>query len=310
MSTLGKRKRAAAKSAESETSDQDRVQALLQQHFEARFKPIDIAPIQRASEPEEDDDDEEDDNYTLSDPSDAESDSEWGGISDGGDEAPKVEVVDHTAKNDKTYTMSKKELKEYLSSKPPSQGTASTTQPSRKPAADGDPEDSAAFLANDLALQRLIAESHILSAAGGNASHYLSTAAAATAANTRAFAEGRTRQKTTDMRIQALGAKGSVLEQAKMPMAMRKGIIRAAETREEKRRREARENGIVLERPSGKGAAGRGRKKSGRSRLEGRVDMPSVGKMRGAELRISAREIRAIEAEGRKADRGRRKKRR
>jgi len=156
-------------------------------------------------------------------------------------------------------------------------------------------EDSAAFLANDLALQRLIAESHILSAAGGNASHYLSSAAATTTTNTRAFAEGRIRKKTTDLRIQALGAKTSVLAQEKMPMSMRKGIKKSTLEKEDKRRREAKENGIILERQAqNKTAGGRVQKK----RKDRPVDLPGVGRMRGAELRISARDVRDIQGSG------------
>lgn len=170
------------------------------------------------------------------------------------------------------------------------------------PSGEDQPEDSAAFLANDLALQRLIAESHILSAAGGNASHWQSQHAASTAANTRAFSTGRTIRKTTDMRVQALGAKESILAQAKMPMAMRKGIVTTAVSKEEKRRREARENGIILEREVKKAKM----KKKGGGRP---VDLPAVGRMRGAELRISAREAKAIAASGKGAGgKGKRKR--
>ena len=92
------------------------------------------------------------------------------------------------------------------------------------------------------------------------------------------------------MRLQALGAKESILTQTKMPMAMRKGIVSAAAAREEKRRREARENGIILEREVKKPKT----KKKGRG--ERPVDMPAIGRMKGAELRVSAREARAIAA--------------
>ncbi|KAK0623396.1 hypothetical protein B0T14DRAFT_516127 [Immersiella caudata] len=300
--TLGKRKRGAPKKEGENGEDKAQLQALLQRHFEARFKPLD--PIFSQPPPENHDDDENEDDDTLSDPSE----TEWDGISEDEDsDTPKIEVIDYTStsKIDITATMSKKELKAYLSSKPPSTSTTTPSQPTKKPTSSSDPEDSAAFLANDLALQRLIAESHILSAAGGNASHYLSTAAAETPTNTRSFAEGRTRLKTTDMRIQALGAKDSLLSQAKMPMNMRKGITKAVESKEEKRRREARENGIVLERVvKGKG------KVQKKTRRERPVDMPSVGKMRGAELKISAREIKAIEAEGRRKEKGGRRRRR
>lgn len=96
------------------------------------------------------------------------------------------------------------------------------------------------------------------------------------------------------MRLQALGAKASLFKQEKMPMAMRKGMARAAGDKEERRRREARENGIVLERFGGSGT----KKKSGGGKGFRPVDMPGVGKMRGAELRISARDVRDIEAGG------------
>lgn len=169
-----------------------------------------------------------------------------------------------------------------------------------------DPEDSAALLANDLALQRLISESHILSAAGANPSHWQSQHAAGTATNVRAFAAGRTARKTTDMRIQALGAKDSILSQAKMPMSMRKGIVGAAAAKEDKRRREARENGIILEREVKKAKTS---KKKGRG--DRPVDLPAVGRMRGAELRVSAREARAIAASVRgPAGKGKGKRRR
>ncbi len=186
------------------------------------------------------------------------------------------------------------------SSRPPSHTTGAAWEAPAAKSSREDPEDSAAFLANDLALQRLIAESHILSAAGGNSSHYLSEAAAGNAANTKAFASGRTHQKTTDLRIQALGAKESVLTQTKMPMAMRKGIIKTAESREDARRREARENGIILERRMKTVPKSKLKKK----RSERAVDLPAIGKMRGAALHISAREARAIEASGSRGSSG------
>ncbi len=93
------------------------------------------------------------------------------------------------------------------------------------------------------------------------------------------------------MRVQALGAKESILSQAKMPMSMRKGIVGAAATKEDRRRKEARENGIILEREVKKAKT---TKKKGRG--ERPVDLPAVGRMRGAELRVSAREVKAIAA--------------
>ncbi|KAK4106509.1 hypothetical protein N658DRAFT_502959 [Parathielavia hyrcaniae] len=300
-SVLGKRKyRPVGDNAEAIANAQE----LLRRHFEARFKPLPdaVCAAQKRSANDIDSDDSRGSDVSHDDDdSDAEADqvdSEWSGVSDDEEteaDTPVVQVVDYTstAPTADTAKMSKKELKAYLSSRPPDpsqQAAQSTANAKKTPSDQEDPEDSAALLANDLALQRLIAESHILSAAGGNASHWQSEHAAGTATNTRAFAAGRTARKTTDMRIQALGAKESVLGQPKMPMSMRKGIVGAAAAKEQKRRREARENGIVLERESKKS------KVSKKPRGDRPVDLPAVGRMRGAELRVSAREARAIAA--------------
>lgn len=91
------------------------------------------------------------------------------------------------------------------------------------------------------------------------------------------------------MRVQALGSKASILTQDKMPMNMRKGIVAAASSREAKRRREAKENGVILERE----APGKKRKRSKAGDFG--VDRPGVGRMRGAELRVSERDVKKIE---------------
>jgi hypothetical protein len=90
------------------------------------------------------------------------------------------------------------------------------------------------------------------------------------------------------LRVQALGSKISIHKQEKMPMHMRKGMTAAADAREAKRRREAKENGIILERETGK----KRRQERGRG---GDVDRPGVGRLKGAELRISERDVRSIE---------------
>ncbi|EON98144.1 hypothetical protein UCRPA7_6455 [Phaeoacremonium minimum UCRPA7] len=281
---LGKRKtRVPEKTSEAEIQD---AEAIFRRHFEAQFKPLQVAESRKparksAREPEVEVDEDDSDSESA--------DSEWGGISEDDEaEANAVEVIDHTSSRPTTTTstMTKRELRAYLSSRPPSAfDDESSTQPKAKPpkAKDADPEDedSATLLANDLALQRLIAESKILSSA------------AASPSADRAFAEGRTRRITTDMRLQALGSRDSVLAQKKMPMGIRKGIAGAAAAREEKRRREAKENGIILERAIGGGknkAAGKRRRAGGLA-----VDMPGVGRMKGAELRLSQRDIRSME---------------
>lgn len=70
-------------------------------------------------------------------------------------------------------------------------------------------------------------------------------------------------------------------------MAMRKGIIAASEGREKKRRREAKENGVILEREV--------KKEKRRDRRGGEVDRPGMGSFRGAELRLSDRDVKSIE---------------
>ena len=74
-------------------------------------------------------------------------------------------------------------------------------------------------------------------------------------------------------------------------MGMRKGIVAAAGARETKRRREAKENGVILERETGK--------KKGRERSkDSGVDRPGIGRMKGAELRLSDHNIRRVEGGG------------
>lgn len=71
-----------------------------------------------------------------------------------------------------------------------------------------------------------------------------------------------------------------------MPMAHRKGIASKAKEREERRRLDARENGIILEktvRP----------KKTVDKRLRG-VGGPTVGQFKGGMLNLSKRDIASI----------------
>ena len=182
-----------------------------------------------------------------------------------------------------------------------------TTTTTQKPTTA--PEDAPSLLAQDLELRRLLSESHLFS------SPLLSLSRTGTGAEPAIFSAGRIRHRATDMRVQALGSRiASVHSQDKMPMNMRKGITAAATAREAKRRREARENGVVLERETGGGGGGGkgsrggsgGRKRKGRT-WDAAIDRPGVGRMRGAELRLSERDVKRIEDDGR--DTFRRKRR-
>lgn len=218
-------------------------------------------------------------------------------------------------------TMTKRELRAYLSSRPPDTtndaagGGQADKAKQQRPGADKDDdaqnEDSKTLLANDLELQRLINESHILAAA--NPFHAVGSSRGANGGG-KTFAQGRTRTLTTDLRLQQLGATTSLLAQRKMPMHVRKGINAARGAQEEKRRREARENGIILEKTSS--TSGGGGKKGGSSKKRRggglAVDMPGMGSFKNGELKLSKREVNAVEMEGRRMDLGgkRRKRRR
>lgn len=71
-------------------------------------------------------------------------------------------------------------------------------------------------------------------------------------------------------------------------MAHRKGILAKAAVKEETRRREARENGIILEKATRI-------KKGGDQRRERSVGGPDIGKFRGGTLKLSKRDIADIE---------------
>lgn len=203
--------------------------------------------------------------------------------------------------------MSKREMRAYLSSRPPDATSTDVTRTKQKASGDDDDphnEDSKTLLANDLALQRLISESHILSAS--NPFNSIGSSFGGGAANDKSFTEGRTRKLTTDLRLQKLGSKESIFKQQKMPMGMRKGINTAKQEREAKRRREAKENGIILETAQKKGSS----KKRSKGRGGVAVDMPGMGKFRNGELRLSNREVKAVEMEGKRFDSGGKKRRR
>ena len=65
--------------------------------------------------------------------------------------------------------------------------------------------------------------------------------------------------------------------------------MKKAAVREETRRSEARENGIVLERVRGKGGEAKGK------RRERGVGAPAVGRFSGGTLRLSRRDVEEIE---------------
>ncbi|KAL6811017.1 hypothetical protein GGI42DRAFT_349976 [Trichoderma sp. SZMC 28013] len=303
MAVLGKRK------APEPTVSTEDAQEIFRRHFEAQFLPLPEAKRKAKAVEEEDgseddsgseggdwdglsneDDEDEDEVEDGEDEDDDEEEEE----DEDEDDTPVIEVVDHSVSQaPTTSTMSKRELKAFMSSRPPDQ--TSSPKPTAQPPSSSKssaalPEDAPSLLAQDLELRRLIAESHLLQT---NKPLSLAAALSTTSspnAQPKAFSSGRVRQKALDMRIQALGSKTSILKQEKMPMHMRKGINAAAVEREAKRRREAKETGVILERETGKKKK-RDRKSGGGGGGFG----PAVGRLKGAELRISERDVKKIE---------------
>ena len=139
----------------------------------------------------------------------------------------------------------------------------------------------AANLKDDLALQRLLKESHLLDATSS-----LGPA-------------GSNRHKALDLRLQDLGSKSSVLIQEKMPLSHRRGILSKATEKESRRRHDARENGIILEKAKKSSKVGDVKRERG-------IGAPAIGKFKGGTLRLSRKDIADIEGPKKSASRKRR----
>lgn len=164
----------------------------------------------------------------------------------------------------------------FQSGKVPSFSLDTTKTTAAKDKDEGAEEETdAENLKNDLALQRLLKESHLLESASELAP------------------TGKNRHKALDLRMQSLGSKASLYQQ-NMPSSIRRGIKSKATQKEDKRRREARENGIILERPSPKSKSNSG------PRMRG-VGGPSVGKFTGGTLNLSKRDVAALQGPSRPA---------
>ncbi|KAE8446699.1 hypothetical protein EG329_011743 [Mollisiaceae sp. DMI_Dod_QoI] len=261
--TLGKRKReneteilkrARKVSSEGLDSTELNAQEIFRRHFEAQFKPLPtVRKPTKATEqlPEDQSEDE----------------SDWDGISDGDEEG--VQVVEHTDTHARITAMSKEELKAFMTSKPPKNTTEVSLLRGKPEVLEDDDPSEAANLKKDLALQRLLAESHLLES------------------SKNPTLSGSNRHKATDLRLQALGSKTSILTQEKMPMSHRRGIIAKQNEKEEKRRTEARENGIILEKAK--------MKKRNDGKRDRGVGAPGVGKFTSGTLKLSKRDIFDIE---------------
>ena len=99
---------------------------------------------------------------------------------------------------------------------------------------------------------------------------------------------GKNRIKALDLRMQEIGAKSSLYKQS-MPSSHGRGIKAKADMKEDRRRREARENGIILEKPAPKSNS------NSSKRRERGVGGSSIGKFAGGSLNLSKRDVAAIQ---------------
>ncbi|KAF2657428.1 hypothetical protein K491DRAFT_756853 [Lophiostoma macrostomum CBS 122681] len=315
--SLGKRKRTTRKELEkpsrspspsSSSSDAEDVQAIFQRAFEARFTPLDVS----SKKPKTIHANIPDNSESESEP---ESDSDWSGLSSDNengheDEAPNtIQVISYANPSHPHIQTTKSELRAFMSSKPPSSSAShqpvpsatTSTSTSKQAAAATDPTETS-HLKNDLALQRLLRDSHLLSRTSTSSSASASASASTTTSRSGTSTPtltGALRHKSTDLALLSLGAKKSIHVQKNMPMALRKGLAAKAKQREEKRRADARDAGIVLEREVrvGKNGDGRGGSRSARGRDKG-VGGPSVGRFQGGMLKLSRRDVADITGGG------------
>lgn len=153
-------------------------------------------------------------------------------------------------------------------------------KPDTKEESEDDPAD-ADNLKHDLALQRLLKESHLLDSAAELAP------------------TGKNRLKALDLRMQSLGAKTSLYDQQKRrPTAHRRGINAKAASKEDKRRREAKENGIVLEKPS------KVTKSSNSGRRDRGIGGSSIGKFSGGTLNLSKQDLSSMQSSKSRSGKG------
>ncbi|KAK3716869.1 pre-rRNA processing and 40S ribosomal subunit assembly [Vermiconidia calcicola] len=259
--TVGKRKRQEDdESSKTSSEDEDEIRNRFQRAFEAKFRPLQGFEARRPDEVVHDAVGQ------VSSPTE----SDWSGLSDDDDH---VDVVNVDGSRSTSQDIQSSEKKAFMSSKPPSTASKSVTSTKAQKPASEEGSTEAANLKHDLALQRLLQESHLL---------------APNAANGKAAApDGKGRLKALDLRVRTLGAKQSVSEQEKMPLSQRKGISAKASSREEKRRKDAVESGVILEKAR---MAAKPEKRRDRS-----IGGPNVGKFRGGTLKLNSRDVKSIE---------------
>ncbi|KAL8710987.1 MAG: hypothetical protein Q9220_004586 [cf. Caloplaca sp. 1 TL-2023] len=250
-------------SATSTLTENAEWQDLLRQHFEDKFEPLQVAKPVPAREAFEDHD---------IDYADEGCDTDWTGLSEGEDSGRAATVVDHQRPAKTIPDISKQDAKMFMTSKPPVQAqpqTLPTIHTKKGEKLDQDEEASdAANLKKDVALQRLLKESHLLDP------------------TLSLVPSGQERHKAMDIRQQALGSKSSVFYQKNMPLAQRRGIAAKAVEDEAKRRQIAKESGIILEKAT--------KLKQRDLKRERGIGAPGVGKFSRGMLTLSKKDVTSI----------------
>ncbi|KAL8962983.1 MAG: hypothetical protein Q9193_000703 [Seirophora villosa] len=272
---LGKRKRRARIEISAEearksqhTDDEIHLQHLLRQHFETKFEPLDLSTTVSARE-SADEDDPESDFY----------DEDWTHFSED-EEQTETLVVNYQNLEKARVDVPKEEQRLFMSARPPTQPIKSSSAIQRQSADSAGPENAATDAANlkkDLALQRLLEESHLLDATSS------------------LTPSGQNRHKALDIRQQGLGSRSSIYTQKKMPLAQRRGIVAKAAEKDQSRRREAKENGIILEKIA--------RSKDRDPKRQREIGAPTVGRFTRGMLTLSKKDVTDIVGRPRKSRR-------
>lgn len=195
-------------------------------------------------------------------------------------DAATIEVVNYaqsTNEEESDAFTRRHEARSFMGSKPPSSKNPKPKAADNDSDSD-DPQTAQAHLKNDLALARLIRESDLL---------HQRPSLSSTDTNSRTKRSLQARQRTTESRLAALGAKDSILDQKNVPRAIKMGMDSRKREREEKRRKEAKENGIILEKPATK-------KKAAAAKRERSVGNPGIGKFRGGKLELGKRDLHKL----------------
>ncbi|TGJ68377.1 hypothetical protein EYR41_007433 [Orbilia oligospora] len=304
----------AATTGISKPSNQDAINAIFRANFESKFGAINIAPVapkasnaddassssskkrrgasskqdttnDSSEDDDEDGDDDENDSDDDSDLNLEDSDSEAlsdNEDNDNDDNNNKVEVITYDFSRRGPPPTAKPSHRSFMSSKPPSSSTeSSSTRPQLSSKLSKSEEAAEALnLKNDVALRNLLAESHLLD----------STLSHSTAKN---------RHKAIEQRIIAFGGK-PLKQKGNIPMAIQKGMKAKQRLTAEKVKREAKENGVITDKES-KRAKERRKNKERQTRRKGEgrdagVGHSKIGKFRGGELRLSRRDVASMRA--------------